>query len=325
MKKLLLILSLFISLNCFGGGAGTSGDPYRIWTWAGLDSVRYHLSSYFILMTNLSSSTTGYSTYASSTANSNAGWLPVGTFTGNLNGQGKTISDLVATGTERRGLFAFITEGAVISNLGIVNANITSTNDRAGILGSVNGTCTISNCYSTGSVTAYYAGGLLGSWAGSYTITNCYSTASVTGGGYAGGLIGLVYANVTNCYSTGAISGAGEKSGLVGIVISGTVSGCFWDKETSGITAAGAGTGKTTSEMKTLATFTGASWSIANKSSWVNEAWYIDATVDYPRLGWEHTAAPSSNVKSWNGVLRVGIKNINGVTNANIKSINGVQ
>jgi hypothetical protein len=43
----------------------------------------------------------------------------------------------------------------------------------------------------------------------------------------------------------------------------GTVGNSFWDKETSGMDMSEGGTGKTTAQMKDIATFSGAGWEIA--------------------------------------------------------------
>jgi hypothetical protein len=83
---------------------------------------------------------------------------------------------------------------------------------------------------------------------------------------YPDNIGGLVGANLNNsiisyCYSTGFV-GSGI-SGMVGYQTSGQINNSFWDIQTSGsewnITNEGA-TGKTTAEMKTLSTFTGAGW-----------------------------------------------------------------
>ena len=136
----------------------------------------------------------------------------------------------------------------------------------------------ISNCYSTGAVSgssnSQDVGGLVGYSAGS--VSNCYSTGTVTGGSgssYLGGLAGeneYYYGNdsgiISNCYSTGAVSGSSNKvGGLVGYNYSyDSVSGSFWDTETSGQTISTGGTGKTTAEMKTFSTFTSAGWDFAS-------------------------------------------------------------
>jgi hypothetical protein len=59
-----------------------------------------------------------------------------------------------------------------------------------------------------------------------------------------------------------------EVGGLVGVNCPpagencGTVSNSFWDTETSGQAISDGGTGKSTAEMKSIVTFTGAGWDI---------------------------------------------------------------
>jgi hypothetical protein len=86
------------------------------------------------------------------------------------------------------------------------------------------------------------------------------------------------------------VTGTQEVGGLVGYGV-GTVSNSFWDTETSGQTTSVGGTGKTTAEMKSIATFSGAGWSIivvADPST--RNCSYIWNIVDgqtYPYLSWE--------------------------------------
>jgi hypothetical protein len=149
----------------------------------------------------------------------------------------------------------------------------------------------IRDCYSTGNVSTsgenQYLGGLAGSNEGGYieqscsmgsvntpnstyigglsgvnymsNIQDCYSTGSVSGRLYVGGLVGDLHTcTITNSYSTGSVIGKSYVGGLLGHLSGGTitVTNCFWDKETSGLTTSVRGTGKTTAEMKTLSTFT---------------------------------------------------------------------
>ena len=104
------------------------------------------------------------------------------------------------------------------------------------------------------------AGGLIG-YANGCTVSNCYSTGSVTGsdgGSYVGGLIGNQYvATVTNCYSTGHVAGNSYVGGLTGSQSGPTATNCFWDTLTSGQTSSAGGTGESTALMKTQSTFTG--------------------------------------------------------------------
>ena len=148
---------------------------------------------------------------------------------------------------------------------------------------------TVSNSYSTGSVTGNdYVGGLMGMNEG--TASDSYSTGSVTGNDYVGGLVGENSDTVSNSYSTGSVTGGNwSVGGLVGESY-GTVSNSFWDTETSGQATSAGGTGKTTAEMKSITTFSGAAWSItavAPGSTNTTYTWNIVNGVTYPFLSWQ--------------------------------------
>jgi hypothetical protein len=94
---------------------------------------------------------------------------------------------------------------------------------------------------------------------------------------------------VSNSYSTGSVTGNELVGGLAG-ENRGTVSKSFWDTETSGQATSAGGTGKTTAEMKTIATFSGAGWNIiAVALNETNPAyiWNIVDDVTYPFLSWQ--------------------------------------
>jgi hypothetical protein len=94
---------------------------------------------------------------------------------------------------------------------------------------------------------------------------------------------------VRNCYSTGTVSGEGYVGGLVA-GDEGTVDGSFWDVETSGQASSAAGTGKTTAEMKDIATFTDVDWDIIAVAPGERNTAYTWNIVDgqtYPFLSWE--------------------------------------
>jgi hypothetical protein len=142
----------------------------------------------------------------------------------------------------------------------------------------------VTNCYATGVVTGggRGIGGLMGSNQNG-AVSNCYATGAVNGGSDIGGLVGFnntITSTISNCYATGKVSCSFISSGgLVGSN-SGSVSACFWDKDTTEQTTSAGGTGKTTSEMKTLSTFTNASWDFTN-------VWSICEGTSYPRLIWQ--------------------------------------
>jgi hypothetical protein len=235
----------------------------------------------------------------------NQGWTPIGNltteFTGSYNGDGHTISNLfINRGTTYSiGLFGNIYGDAStteVQNLGLLNVNIYGYKYVGGLVGYNQNNSTISNCYSTGSVSGdSWVGGLVGYNISSSTISGSYSTANVSGKFDSGGLNGRnssasiisnsystgsvtrisgssdtdfggfcgndFISTIEYCYSTGSVTytgfGVQNDKGFVGGVSSSSISNCFWDKETSGSsTSAGTATAKTTSEMKTQSTFT---------------------------------------------------------------------
>ena len=140
-------------------------------------------------------------------------------------------------------------------------------------------------------------------------ISDCYSTGAVSGGANPygiGGLVGNNEGNVTNCYSTGAVSGVSDADYIGGLgdittAISAivirrvrstvlTLSAVWWDLKPAAVlsvvsgtwqilplsTSAG-GTGRTTSQMKTLSTFTSPGWDFVN-------VWGIYNGQSYPCL-----------------------------------------
>jgi hypothetical protein len=292
-------VSIFlILLALIAGTAGCSlfsSQSLEIRTWYDLDAIRNNLGGNYILMNDLDSTTAGYEELASPTANDGKGWHPIigaggnPPFTGTFDGQGFEIRDMFINlpGIGYVGLFSIVGEGGVVQNIGVVNADVTCTAYIGGLVGVNLGT--VSNSYSTGSVTSEYgAGGLVGGNAG--TVSNSYSTGSVTGNGGVGGLVGANNGTVSNSYSTGNVTGNSSVGGLVG-ANNGTVSNSFWDIETSGQATSGGGTGKTTVQMQDISTFSGTGWSIvavANPS--IGNYAYIWNIVDgqtYPFLSWQ--------------------------------------
>jgi hypothetical protein len=160
-----------------------------------------------------------------------------------------------------------------------------------GLVGYNNRGCTVSKSYSTGSVSGTWGtGGLVGGSIG--TVSNSYATGSVTGNSSVGGLVGFdgIDGSVTNSYSTGSVTGDEHLGGLVGHDM-GTVSNSFWDTETSGQATSAGGTGETTAEMRSIATFSGAGWDIiavANPETRnPSYIWNIVNGVTYPFLSWQ--------------------------------------
>jgi hypothetical protein len=195
--------------------------------------------------------------------------------------------------------------GLVGESVGSLNAcyatgSVTGTNYVGGLAGYNSGSLTA--CYATGSVIGTdTVGGLVGFH--TYNSLNAsYATGSVSGTYYVGGLVGFQnQSSITNCYSAGAVSGIGSYSAIGGLLGKnwGSLTGCFWDIQTSGKsvgvgtgTSTG-GTGKSTADMKKLLTFTSGpdSWDFTNETTnGTNDYWRMcTEDVDYPRLNWQST------------------------------------
>jgi hypothetical protein len=237
----ILTAVLFISGNLsaatYGGGSGTSGDPYLIATAADMNSIGANSADWgkcFKLIANINMSIyTG--TQYKIIGNSNT------LFTGTFDGNGHIVRNLTYTTTalDNVGLFGAISN-AIIKNLGVENVNL-SGGGCVGVLVAYQGSGTITNCYSTGLITSAtsYAGGLVAYQDSSGTISDCYSSVSVTvdssisGSCFAGGLVGNQRGSITNCYSTGSISAYDSLNydayagGLVGRLVYGSITNCF--------------------------------------------------------------------------------------------------
>jgi len=201
-------------------GDGSVGNPYQIATldnlyWITQNSAEWN--KHYVQVSDIDASTT-------ISWNSGAGFSPIGNdatnFTGSYNGSGYTIDGLFINrpSTDCIGLFGY-TNGSTIDSLGLTNVDFTGNNFVGGLMGS-NYNSTVSNSYSTGSVSGTaFIGGLVGTIGYSSTVNNSYSTGSITGtGDYVGGLVGSSFSStVSNSYSTGSVLGT-NSIGIGGLV-----------------------------------------------------------------------------------------------------------
>jgi hypothetical protein len=212
-------------------------------------------------------------------------------FVGTLVGWNRgTVSNSYFTGNMTGDYFV---GGLVGLNEGSVSncdstGSVTGNYNVGGLVGQNLGT--VSNSYATNSVSGNYdVGGLVG-W-NFDTVSNSYSSANVTGNSSVGGLMGSNSGTVSNCYSNGGVTGNSSVGGLVGENMRTTVSNSLWDTETSGQATSDGGTGKTTAEMKSIVTFSEATWNIvavANPgTSNLTYIWNIVDDKTYPFLSWQ--------------------------------------
>jgi predicted outer membrane repeat protein len=188
-----------------------------------------------------------------------------------------------------------IAGGLVGSNVSGTIANSCSTgtvtgDDRTGGLVGNNYEGTITCCHSSAEVVGNDGvGGLVGeNWQG--LVANCYSAANVKGDRLTGGLVGDSGGGaITNCYAMGPVIGRWPAGGVVSWRHDDDiVTGCFWDMETTGCEWSAAGTGKTTAQMQTAATFLSAGWDfLGETTNGTEDVWRISQEPGYPRLFWE--------------------------------------
>ena len=151
-------------------------------------------------------------------------------FTGIFEGNGHTIKNLYSRSSNENsrnvGLFRLVNSGAVIRNVGVINAVVsggTGDSDQVGILAGYNiGTVTAS--YATGGASARggrnnLVGGLVGRNDG--TIRASHATASVNGAAgntdYVGGLVGYqASGTITASYASGGVDGGAGTADYVG-------------------------------------------------------------------------------------------------------------
>lgn len=191
-----------------------------------------------------------------------------------------TVGGIV--GGSKGGVYGCYSMGSVTGNVNI-----------GGIMGCGEGV--VRNSHSASNVDGErYVGGLRGCCRNNGSVSDSYCTGSVNGDEYVGGLVGFCddSGSVNNSYSTGSVIGSSYVGGLVGYSENeSNVVNCFWDTQTSGQTTSDGGTGKTTAQMKNIATFSGVAWDIiavANPNTRnPSYIWNIVDAVTYPFLSWE--------------------------------------
>jgi transcription termination factor NusB len=249
-----------------------------------------------------------------------------------VGGSYSIVSNCYSTGTVKGN---YSVGGLIGGNWGKVSkcystGTVYGQNQTGGLIGYNNGE--VSTSYSAGSVYGQEeVGGLIGFNDDGGKVSNCYSRGTVKGQNLVGGLIGLNKGGgrVSNCYSTGPVKGNKNFGGLIGFNF-GTVSNSFWDIETSGLKTSAGGTGKTTSEMKNVRTYTDVGWSKGLESPWDfvgnpyddkgnEDIWDINPNINdgYPYLTAIPTPAPAPSpacIIESISVSNTGTVIINGVT-----------
>ncbi|MCB5230788.1 MAG: GLUG motif-containing protein, partial [Candidatus Cloacimonas sp.] len=229
----IIVLVVIISWTLYGqlfaqfsGGKGSRFRPYHISTAEDLDLVRSYPSKHFRLINDIDLSDYEWQSIGDQT----------NPFTGSFDGRGFNITNLqVEHKGSYTGLFGFVKSGRIkgvlltdvyltgSDNTGalagsVEKSRITNCGAEGKVFGTVNvggligysSSSKIERCYASADVYSNESniGGLIGNCDGANQVVNCYATGNVEGGGYVGGLIGILrFTAINNCYSTGKIVG----------------------------------------------------------------------------------------------------------------------
>ncbi|HNS22809.1 MAG TPA: hypothetical protein PKH24_20085, partial [Sedimentisphaerales bacterium] len=187
MRTLLLTLTMCLlapAVNAqYSGGTGEPNDPYQIATAADLIALGEDPNDYdkhFVLTADIDldpnlpggkvfdKAVIAPDTDPCDVIRVSRGAPPSPVFTGPffagvLDGQGHTISHLTIEGGDYLGLFGQLGYGAQVTDLGVVDADITGSGTEIGALAGANVGGSVIRCYSSGVVRgASSVGGLVG-------------------------------------------------------------------------------------------------------------------------------------------------------------------
>lgn len=285
-----------------GTGSGTPEDPYTISTIEQLQAISSNLNSHYILVNNIDATIT-------STWNDGAGFAPIGTsgtpFTGTLNGQGFTISNLYINRplVNAQGMIAYTGATSVIENIGLINCNVTGYQYVAPLVIFVNGI--VKKCWATGTVHGNnnYVGGLISRV--NTEVEDCFSLCSISSNGlYVGGFTGLnnTGAHIRRSFAATPIT-ASDGRGFVGLSGGATTTACYYDSDVVGNTNDTSAPARTTAQMQ----------SQENYYQWdFGTTWEMDG---YPKLIFPDVYPPTFGEMGF--TLHIGNNEIGTIENPN--------
>jgi len=234
--------------------------------------------------------------------------------TGDVSGESNVgglvgVTEVIGAGPTAGPKSEVIRSRASVDVVSRVNANGNGPINVGGLIGQVSRITDVKESFATGDVTcpmctSSSSGLSLGALIGAFyagTIIDSYAIGSATAiAAEVGGLVGYAQNAVINrSYAVGPVSGTSEVGGLIGDVNASntTVADSFWDTQGTGQQASAGGSGavdRSTAEMKSIGTFSDASWSIvAGSAGGPSDVWGICELVNdgYPFLLWEVAGA----------------------------------
>jgi hypothetical protein len=218
-------LQTFFFDSFCGSGDGSIGNPYLICNWTHLDLIRFGLDLHYALNNSLDSSTVGYVGIGDDFdpigyAPGFGGFPYSDQFTGSLDGQSYTISNLiinktVVEGDHYIGLFSYLVGN--VSNLGLVDIYVEGNGLYLGSVAGYGDDAYVNNSYVTGILLgATDMGGIIGRQDNG-VINNTYFIGNLSQGSSVGGIAGYSSGIISNSNSTSSnILGINYVGGLVG-------------------------------------------------------------------------------------------------------------
>lgn len=205
----------------FAGGDGTEANPYQIATAGDLRQIASDKSAHYKLVADIDAANQIFKAVD-------------GDFSGEINGDGHTVSNLtIESDGSNCAFFSNLTQGASVHDINFVNVenDIQSSDDRAGVISANAVGAIIDNVhiYNLDAETDDSFTGTFGGIVGQVAVGTVISNSSVANaeinvpGAVAGGIVGSMRtgSTVKNTSFTGSLTAAAEVGGIAGNAITG--------------------------------------------------------------------------------------------------------
>lgn len=281
----------------FAGGYGTYDDPYLIKTKAQLNQIRKYLYASYRLENDIIFTSADFSKKGDF-YNEGKRWEPIGTFLGNLDGNGHDIKGIVIERQDEDNVGLFSSNYGEIKALKIADFNMSTRYDNCGGItannygtivgcsndGSFHGSggvfCgrnygTISGCFNLGNIESVVSIAAIASRNGG-TIAQCYNSGQITttGSYNAAGITVYNSGTIRDCYNTGDIAAGSYAGGITVVGYNSKITNCY----NIGIVKSREHTYTETGEKKYK---TGGIIGSYERSAKIFNCYYLDASGDY--------------------------------------------
>ena len=206
MSIMALAAGITAGAQTFSGGDGSEATPYVIKTVADMNELSTVVlggNDFAGKYVRLEGDITYGSTDAAKVIGDNKTY-----FNGVFDGNNHTISGFKVSGASYQGVFGYLGTTAVVKNLKVANASVTSSGSYGGVVVGQNNGGTIDNCQVTDAVVSSTGGSFKGGVAGqsSGTVKNTTFTGTITTSASAvGSIVGQNTGKIYSCYSSGTI------------------------------------------------------------------------------------------------------------------------